>query len=76
MGAVLKLFLTPDSVIAGTYEGTILLLDTSCDHQDLENDPHKRLIEVGKLWDMDWHDSTLATGNDDGTARVFNIETG
>lgn len=74
--AIIKVFITPSHVVAATQAGTILLLDVNCAHQDLENDPHKRLIEAGQMWDIDWHGSLLATGNDDGTAKLWSIETG
>lgn len=69
-------FITPSHVIVATQAGTVLLLDVDCAHQNLENDPHKRLIEAGLMWAIDWHGSLLATGNDDGTARLWSIETG
>lgn len=74
--AIMKAFITPRHVVAATQAGTVLLLDVDCAHQDLENDPHKRLIEAGQMSDIDWHGSLLATGNDDGTAKLWSIETG
>lgn len=74
--AIFKACITPSHIIAGAYDGTILLLDVVCAHQNLNNDPHMRLIQAGQMWDMDWHGSLLATGHHNGTVRLWNIETG
>jgi WD40 repeat protein len=73
---ITKLCITPRHVIATTNPGTVIVLEITCEHHNLENDPHKRIIEAGELWDIDWHDLFLVTGNADGTARLWNIENG
>ena len=74
--SITKLCITPRHVIAATVPGTVVVLEITCEHHNLENDPHKRIIEAGELWDIDWHDSFLVTGNADGTARLWNAENG
>jgi hypothetical protein len=62
-------------VVAATVPGTIVILDLSCRHDNVEDDPHKKVIEAGKMWDMASYESLLATGNDDGVVRLWCVET-
>lgn len=63
-------------MVAATHPGTVVVLEIACNHHNLENDPHKRIIEAGTMRDIDWNDSFLVTGNDDGTARLWSAENG
>lgn len=74
--SITNLYITSGYVIATTVPGTILILDINCTHTNLEDDPHKRIIEAGELWATDWYKESLVTGNADGTARLWNIRTG
>jgi WD40 repeat protein len=70
------LFITPRHVVAATCPGTVVILEIACNRHNLENDPHKKIIKAGTMYDVDWNGSFIVTGNEDGTARLWDAENG
>ena len=74
--SVFRLFFIKNNVIAATVPGNITILDVICQRDNLENDPHKRTIEAGKMSDIAGYESSIVSGNEDGVVRLWCANTG
>jgi len=75
--AIHRLCLTEKYVVTATVPGLVTILDIYCQHSPSKaDDPHKRILEAGRLWDIACYDSLIATANEDGVVRLWSADLG
>jgi hypothetical protein len=70
----LNLSITEKYLVAN--DRTVSVLDLQCRHLDQAECSHRREIEVNKVWDVATCKDIMATVHDDGTLRVWSLESG
>ena len=73
------LCLTERYVVAGGTRGHLSIMDLACQHREsTQLCKHRVVVEVGRLRGQafDCFEETLVTGNEDGTVRTWDLQTG